>query len=90
LEDRRPGEPTPRTAGDPGNETLSLADLLQGGTSALVVTDIAALFNISECQVYKLAAAHRIPCFKIGAPIRFDPSAISGLLRQKNGPCSGG
>jgi predicted DNA-binding transcriptional regulator AlpA len=36
--------------------------------------------------VYKLVAGHRIPCFKIGGSIRFDPSAISAWLRQKMSP----
>lgn len=63
-----------------------LADCLDGKSRALVVTDIAELLSISERQVYKLVAAHRIPCFKIGGSIRFDPLAISAWLRQKMAP----
>ena len=63
-----------------------LTDGLDGKRHALVVTDIAELLRISERQVYKLVAAHRIPCFKIGGSIRFDPSAISVWLRQKMSP----
>ncbi len=63
-----------------------LTDCLDGKRHALVVTDIAELLSISERQVYKLAAAHRIPCFKIGGLIRFDPLAISAWLRQKMSP----
>jgi excisionase family DNA binding protein len=51
-----------------------------------VVTDIAELLSISERQVYKLVAKHRIPCFKIGGSIRFDPVAISAWLHQKMAP----
>lgn len=65
---------------------VGLTDGLDGKRRALVVTDIAELLSISERQVYKLVAAHRIPCFKIGGSIRFDPLAISVWLRQKMSP----
>ena len=65
---------------------VGLTDCLDGKRRALVVTDIAELLSISERQVYKLVAAHRIPCFKIGGSIRFDPLAISVWLRQKMSP----
>ena len=64
----------------------ALTACLDGKRHALVVTDIAQLLRISERQVYKLVAAHRIPCFKIGGSIRFDPSAISVWLREKMSP----
>jgi excisionase family DNA binding protein len=65
---------------------VGLTDCLDGRRRALLVTDIAELLSISERQVYKLVAAHRIPCFKIGGSIRFDPLAISVWLRQKMSP----
>ena len=65
---------------------VGIADCLDGRRHALVVTDIAELLRISERQVYKLVAAHRIPCFKIGGSIRFDPLAVSVWLRQKMSP----
>jgi len=68
------------------NSAAALTDCLDGKRQALVVTDIAELLRISERQVYKLVAAHRIPCFKIGGSIRFDPSAISVWLREKMSP----
>ena len=46
------------------------------------------MLNISERQVYKLAAEHRIPCLKIGGSIRFDPLAVAVWLRQKMAPAS--
>jgi excisionase family DNA binding protein len=60
-----------------------LTDCLEGRKHALVVTDIAELLSISERKVYILVAEQRIPCFKIGGSIRFDPSAICAWLRQK-------
>lgn len=68
---------------DIGKSAGGLMDCLSGKRRALVVTDVAELLSISERQVYKLVAADRIPCFKIGGSIRFDPLAISVWLRQK-------
>ena len=56
--------------GETSRKTAGLADSLDGKSRALTVSDIAELLNISERQVYKLAAEHRIPCFKIGGCIR--------------------
>ena len=55
---------------------MDLADSLAKRATALTVSDVASLLNISERQVYKLAADGRIPCFKIGNSIRFDPGAL--------------
>ena len=73
-----------------GQNTTGLADSLDRKTSALTVADVAELLSISERQVYKLVAQHRIPCFKIGGSIRFDPFAIALWLRQKMAPASTG
>jgi excisionase family DNA binding protein len=67
---------------------VDLADSLEQRTTALTVADVAALLNVSERQVYKLASDGRIPCFKIGGSVRFDPSAFAAWLRQKMGPVS--
>ncbi len=62
---------------------MSLADSLHGKARALTVGDVATLLNVSERQVYKLAAERHIPSFRIGGSIRFDPVAIANWLRQK-------
>ena len=67
---------------------VNLADSLDGRRNALTVSDVAELLNISERQVYKLAAENRIPCFRIGGSIRFDPSAFAAWLRQRIAPSS--
>jgi excisionase family DNA binding protein len=67
---------------------MDLADSLEKRATALTVSDVASLLNISERQVYKLAADGRIPSFKIGNSIRFDPAAFAAWLRQKVRPAS--
>jgi excisionase family DNA binding protein len=69
-------------------QPIGLVDCLNGRSRALTVTDVATLLNVSERQVYKLAAEHRIPCFKIGGSVRFDPVAIALWLGQKMAPAS--
>jgi excisionase family DNA binding protein len=69
-------------------QTMGLADSLHGRSRALTVNDVATMLSVSPRQVYKLAAEHRIPCFKIGGSVRFDPVAIATWLRQKMAPAS--
>ena len=65
-----------------------MVETLSAKSRALTVCEVAELLNVSERQVYKLAAEHRIPCFKIGGSIRFDPSAVAAWLGQKMAPAS--
>lgn len=85
-ENSSPDLPEQFSTSDVSKIAVGIADCLDERRHALVVTDIAELLRISERQVYKLVAAHRIPCFKIGGSIRFDPVAISAWLRQKMAP----
>ena len=69
---------------DLDNKAGGLTDCLDGKRHALVVTDIAELLSISERQVYKLVAAHRIPCFKIGGLIRFRSIGHFRMVTSEN------
>ena len=65
-------------------KTTGLADFIDRWPRALRVNEIAAILSISERQVYKLSKERRIPSFRIGGSIRFDPSVIANWLRQKS------
>jgi excisionase family DNA binding protein len=67
----------------PTRPALGLVDHIRGKPRALTVRELAAVLNVSERQIYKLAAEHRIPGFKIGGSLRFDPVAIALWLREK-------
>ena len=73
-------------SGELVRQSTGLADFVQNKSRALTVNELATLLSVSERQIYKLAAEHRIPCFKIGGSIRFDPAAIANWLRQKMAP----
>jgi excisionase family DNA binding protein len=62
---------------------MNLPDVIEGRVAALTVSEVAAILSVSERQVYKLAATNRIPSFKIGASIRFDPADFAEWLRNK-------
>ena len=40
----------------------------------------------AQRQLYKLAAANRIPSFKIGASVRLDPASVATWLSQRMSP----
>lgn len=63
-----------------------LADFIAAKPRALRVNEVAALLSVSERQIYKLAAEQRIPSFKIGGSLRFEPTALAAWLRQKTSP----
>jgi excisionase family DNA binding protein len=65
------------------NKLIGLADIVEAKPRALMVTEVAALLNVSGRQIYKLVAEHRIPYLRIAGCIRFDPYALAAWLREK-------
>jgi len=66
------------TAG--GSDLASRIEHLPG---ALTATELATLLNMGKTAVYEMAAKGRIPCIRIGATVRFDPSRTAAWLRQR-------
>jgi excisionase family DNA binding protein len=62
---------------------MNLADSLDRRTTALTMGEVTELLSTSQRLVYKLTASNRIPSFKIGGSIRFDPSTLSARLRGR-------
>ena len=60
-----------------------LAEFLHGRPRALRVGEVAALLGVSERFVYKLASERRIPAFRVGCALRFDPAALAHWLRDR-------
>jgi len=65
---------------------MNLADSLEERSHALTVVELAKVLGISQRQIYKLAASNRIPSFKIGGSVRFDPSIVATWLRGRMVP----
>ena len=49
---------------------------------ALTAGELAELLAVSRITVFKLAKAGRIPSFRIGTCVRFDPRAVAKWLRK--------
>ena len=60
----------------------SLPEQLEKMAHALTAKNLAQLLQVSEVTIYKLAKAHKLPSFRIGTAVRFDPRAVAQWLRQ--------
>ena len=56
---------------------------LRAKRAAMTVRELAEILNLSQREIYKLAASNQIPHFKIGASLRFDPPALVIWLEAK-------
>ena len=63
-------------------EPLSLADRIERTGHALNANELAELLAISRITVFKHAKAGRIPSFRVGTCVRFDPRAVAQWLRR--------
>jgi len=60
----------------------SLPEQLEKMAHALTAKNLAQLLQVSQVTIYKLAQAHKLPSFRIGTAVRFDPRAVAQWLRQ--------
>lgn len=64
------------------SEVQSLPDQIERITHAITAAELARWLAVSPISIYKLSKAGRIPCFRIGTCIRFDPKAVANWLRR--------
>jgi excisionase family DNA binding protein len=62
---------------------VSLAEQIEKMGRALTADDLSELLSVSKVQVYKLASQGKIPHFRIGMSLRFDPHSVAAWLRKK-------
>jgi excisionase family DNA binding protein len=67
---------------DAADLSRSLPEQLEKMAHALTAKNLAQLLQVSEVTIYKLAKAHKLPSFRIGTAVRFDPRAVAQWLRQ--------
>jgi excisionase family DNA binding protein len=63
--------------------SLTLADRIERFERALTADELASLLSVSKVTIFKQAKAGRIPSFRIGTCVRFDPHAVARWLRTK-------
>ena len=68
-----------REDGDPAD----LPTRLERMTGALTAPEIAKLLGMGRTVVYEMAAGARIPHYRLGTMIRFDPVQVAGWLRER-------
>jgi len=64
------------------SEVQSLPDQIERIGHALNAAELAELLAVSRITVFKHAAAGRIPSFRVGTCVRFDPKAVANWLRK--------
>jgi excisionase family DNA binding protein len=62
---------------------MILADRIEQMDRALTAEDLAKLLSVSKVTIFKQAAAGKIPSFRVGTCVRFDPRAVAHWLRSQ-------
>lgn len=70
--------------GTRGSDTdgSSIADQIERTGHALTAKELAVWLAVSRMTIFKHAKAGRIPSFRIGTCVRFDPLAVAKWLRN--------
>jgi excisionase family DNA binding protein len=64
-------------------ERLSLADRIEQMGRALTAKELAEILTVSKITIFKQAKAGRIPSFRVGTCVRFDPKLVGNWLRRQ-------
>jgi len=62
---------------------MDLAEQIERMERALTADELAGLLSVSRVTIFKQAAAGKIPSFRIGTCVRFDPHAVAEWLRSQ-------
>ena len=62
-------------------EAMSLPDRIERLGRALTADELAKMLTVSRITIFKQAKAGRIPSFRIGTCVRFDPKTVAQWLR---------
>jgi excisionase family DNA binding protein len=65
----------------------SLPQRIEGIKRAITAGELAALLAVSPITIYKMAKAGRMPSFRVGTAVRFDPRAVAQWLRGNHFNC---
>jgi excisionase family DNA binding protein len=62
----------------------SLIQTIRSRRTALRADELADLLAMSQKHVLKLAKEQRMPSYRLGGAVRFDPGAVANLLEEKH------
>jgi excisionase family DNA binding protein len=60
-----------------------LADRIEQSNQALTAVELAEILGVSRITIFKQAKTGRIPSFRVGTCVRFDPAAVAKWLRTQ-------
>jgi excisionase family DNA binding protein len=60
---------------------MSIPEKIEQTGRAITAKELAHYLSLPKVTVYKHARAGKIPCFRIGTVVRFDPHTIAAWLR---------
>jgi excisionase family DNA binding protein len=61
----------------------TIADSIEQLDRALTAPELARLLAVDRATIYRQAQAGILPCFRIGATVRFEPRAVAAWLRDR-------
>ena len=61
---------------------LSIAEELSQIEGAITADKLAKLLGVSKITIFKMAKAGRIPSFRVGTCVRFDPRKVADWLKK--------
>jgi excisionase family DNA binding protein len=64
---------------------MTLIEQIESKSSALKVSDVSRLLEVTPQHIYDLTARGLIPYFRVGCAIRFDPQELALWLKEKYG-----
>ena len=74
--------PKPTAVNQQIQTSTSLADLVEATGHAMKANELAHVLAVSRITIFKQAKAGRIPSFRLGTCVRFDPHAVARWLRS--------
>jgi excisionase family DNA binding protein len=63
--------------------SVTLADQIEQTGHALTADELASVLSVSRITIFKQAKAGRIPSFRVGTCVRFDPKTTADWLRTQ-------
>lgn len=65
------------------NQPTRITDIIRNHRTFWTADELSEVLAISRKHVYKLAKSGRIPCYRMGGAIRFDPEDTAQWLEER-------
>jgi excisionase family DNA binding protein len=67
---------------DNPSKPLTIAEQVERTEGAVTADKLAKLLGVSKITIFKMAKSGRIPSFRVGTCVRFDPRQVADWLRK--------